>query len=111
MREKFCAFLEKYGQSITVTNGQEGFEGKAFIQPVRYKNKQYLDHTVSSAGLNELSNYLYIGKPEYEIGNMSNALINSCGKCFYVINSDMVFVGDAPLYEWAILRVYHEEDG
>ena len=109
MNEEIISLIEKYGQSINIEHNNEQIKSKAFIQPVRYKNKQFLDYMYGVGGLNEQSNYLYLGKPENAIGQKDFVIINACDKRFCVVSSDMVFFKDTPLYEWAVLRVYHGE--
>ncbi|MBQ6569725.1 MAG: hypothetical protein IJL87_05670 [Clostridia bacterium] len=110
MKEEFLKFLRTYGQSFTGVSGTEQFSGKAFIQPARYKNRQYTDHIYGQAGLNEMDNYLYIGDPDAALGEKENAVLSACGKEFFVLNSSLIYVGDEAVYEWAILRIYHGEE-
>lgn len=34
--------LQQYGSPVKITSGEEAFSARAFVQPLRYKNKLYL---------------------------------------------------------------------
>ncbi|MCL2513202.1 MAG: hypothetical protein FWF08_04795 [Oscillospiraceae bacterium] len=50
-----------------IRNGSKTPVFKGVLQPLRYKNKMYLEGTPTPIGLNEENYYLYIGPGKYDI--------------------------------------------
>ncbi len=105
--------INKYGQPVRAysDDGWSSGEYFAFIQPVRYKNKMYLNDVESPIGTVSECYYLYIGPADVILKNMEGKakLSSSIMKCT-VERSESVFFGDEIIYNWAILRRVVEED-
>lgn len=77
-----------------------------FIQPLRYKNKIYLDGVYTVIGFDNQGKYLYIGPPEHDLTSFDSATghIEADGAKYTIDRAEKVFYGDAPVYIWAIIR-------
>ena len=83
---------------------------KAFVQPLRYKNKMYLDGTFTQIGYADQGYYLYIGPPGIgvtEMGPFDRLMFE--GNLYLVTRAERFFVQKEELYCWAILRLCEKE--
>lgn len=95
--------INKYGQPVTIhIDRLKGFT-KALIQPLRYKNKMYLELERSEIGIKDNTCFLYIGPASFDITS-GNVIIEGNGTSFSVSRADMIYVGDKRAYVWAILN-------
>lgn len=87
-------------------------EFKCFIQPLRYKNKMYLDGVNTAIGFNSEGHYLYIGPPEHDLTEeFSDFTWLNCGDDKYKIDrAEKVYYGSEVFYIWAIIRKIVEVD-
>lgn len=109
--EAIVDLINKFGQSITLEYDGKRVEIKGVLQPLRYKNKLFLNGNYGGAGLNSQSSYVYFGIPINNISEKKDAVINAIGKRLFAVKTDFIYYGDSPLYEWAILKEYKEEEG
>lgn len=105
MKQQISVMLERFGSSAQVTVSGQTHPVKAFIQPLRYKNKLYLESAIGQFGLEDAGAYLYIGPPEPKI----HPLGEDCSVCYdgavyQVSRAERITVGDVPLYVWAVIR-------
>ena len=101
------SMFDKYGQEITF-KGNDGWSTPifgGFIQPLRYKNKMYLNGVNTVIGFNSQGHYLYIGPPDHDAGRLTSAQwIESNGQKFTVDRSEKVYFKNEVIYIWAIIR-------
>lgn len=100
-------FFESYASraSLVSAQGEKIAETKAFISPLRYKNKMYLYGVNTEIGYNSQGHYLYIGPPEPDLTlAASDSYISATGKKFRVDRAEKVYKGDEPFYIWAVVR-------
>lgn len=107
--------ITRFGCEISVSDGSAKSQYRAFIQPLRYKNKLYLDGTSLTQGLYSGSYCLLIAPPELKLDSTAEDYIIECksmNKRFTVKKADTYYLNDAPLYLWAVLGEYNnfEED-
>ncbi len=105
--ESINGILSRYGSEFSLSANGEDFCGgfRAFVQPLRYKNKMYLDGTHSRMGHVDQSFYLYVGPAWVDITKMDHrARLKMGEQVFFVSHSELVQVANTPLYVWAILR-------
>ena len=100
-------FFEKYGREcrfLTGENDEYPAVMRAFLSPLRYKNKMYLYGVNTEIGYNPEGTYLYIGPPSPDITQAENASI-ACGEDIYRIDrAERVYKGEEIYYIWAVLR-------
>lgn len=108
MQEQLVALMERYGQSVSLST-EDGWHSprfKAFIQPLRYKNKMYLEGVHTSVGIHNPGYYLYIGPAAHDVTKLGEDVrLNAFGGERYQIDrAEQVYLGGEALYIWAILR-------
>ena len=103
----------KYGQEVRL-KGSDGWQSSpfgGFIQPLRYKNKMYLNGVNTVIGFNSQGHYLYIGPPAHDLTVLSGEYwIESNGKKFTVDRCEKVYFKNEVIYIWAIIREIVEVD-
>lgn len=102
----------RFGCRICVSKDDEVNEYPAFIEPLRYKNKLYLDGTSLTQGLFDGSHWLMIAPPELSLIYPLDEYIVECAamnKQFTVKKCDTYYLQDKPLYLWAILGQYRQD--
>lgn len=99
--------IKRYGCSISIKNGEEYVNTKAFIEPLRYKNKVYVGGEYHHLGLRKTEKYLYIGPAEYELFE-DRSVIEMNNSKYIVKRCETYYVKDCPIYVWAILLPYGE---
>ncbi len=106
--------LKKYGGSIYIS-GDDGWESpvfKAFIQPLRYKTKLYLEGEYTPIGINKNDVYLYIGPREHDLTKLDKSYrIHDRDNNQYMIDrAEKIMVKDTIVYIWAVIRKTMEGD-
>ena len=105
--------FDKYGQEVKLKDS-DGWSSPAyggFIQPLRYKNKMYLNGVNTVIGFNSQGHYLYIGPPNHDVSLLgSDSWIESNDKKFTVDRSEKVYFKNEVVYIWAIIREIVEVD-
>lgn len=97
--------LERFGQPVFVTCGKERREVKAFIQPVQYTSKLYLEPTISSLGSVDEGLFVYIGPPDPQMDSLGReVLIEAAGGKYDVTRAEVISFGGENLYCWAVLK-------
>jgi hypothetical protein len=107
------AILSKYGRDTRIkdTTGWSTKSFRAFIQPLRYKNKMYLEGTPTEIGVIDSGYYLYIGPPEHSFEHLpSGYYIESAGKRFLVDRFEKIYKGNSVFYIWAVIKDMEGQD-
>lgn len=102
--------LERFGVDVKQLKGEEAVHTKALIQPMRYKNKMFLDGQITPIGEVDESCFLYIGLPvDYLKEHDTTSQIFFQDKAFIIVKMETIYFGDQPAYTWAILRLLYQE--
>ena len=99
-------FIEKYGQLLSIEQGEKRTSFRAFFQPLRYKNKMYLSVIQTELGYDVLTKFLLIC-PAYiplEAVNGLDCFLRSGNGDYNVDHCEKIFFRDEPLYYWAIVH-------
>ena len=108
-------YIANYGRTVTLSADGKTYSApyRAFIQPLRYKNKMYLMGIRSKIGRIDQSHFLYIGPCEVGLTDVSADSRIKCGTDkYYIVKAETVWTGDKPFYNWAVIRtVIGEEVG
>lgn len=110
---KITPIFEAYGRPCAFHSAQgEPTAGmKAFISPLRYKNKMYLYGVNTEIGYNSQGHYLYIGPPDPDLTAAADGEYISCmGEKYRIDRAEKVYRGNEVFYIWAIIRVIVETD-
>ncbi|MGN0443277.1 MAG: hypothetical protein ACI4F5_01515 [Acutalibacteraceae bacterium] len=101
--------FEKYGQKATLSVGGEtvkNYDFRAFVQPLRYKNKLYLRGKFTEIGKNRQDYYLYIGPPDIDISEVdgSKTRLYIGQEEYLAYRTEKHKLADDTVYFWAIIR-------
>ncbi len=100
-----------YGRTVALrdVNGRTLDSFKALIQPLRYKNKMYLDGIYTEIGFNSQGHYLYLGPPEPDLCALSAGdHLYADGVPYQIDRAEKVYHNDKVFYIWAIIRTITE---
>jgi len=106
--------MRHHGRSMTLFAAGENNQfdeqpTRAFLQPLRYKNKIYLEGILSDIGYVDEGHYLYIGPTQPSVHDLPPRSEIHCGGArYFVKRSERVFLADTPVYEWAVLQTLYE---
>ena len=100
--------LTTYGSSVYLC-GQDGWKTplfKAFIQPLRYKNKLYQQGSYTPLGVNKNNVYLYIGPSAHDLTKLDNTyrIIDIENKKYIIDRAEKITVRNSVVYIWAVIR-------
>ena len=56
--------IQTYGEDVTVINDADTILARAFVEPLRYRNKIYIAGEYRTLGMKYSEKYLYIGIPD-----------------------------------------------
>lgn len=80
-------------------------EFSAFIEPLMYKNKMYIDSDITDIGYVDEFCYLYLGPPDVKIDDEDFSFRIATDEIVYiVIKANPIFYNNERAYVWAILR-------
>lgn len=100
--------LDDFGREAYLQDDNQwsGEYFRCFIQPLRYKNKMYLDGVNTQIGFNSEGHYLYIGPPDHDLtADFVNFTWLNCGGEKYKIDrAEKVYYGSEVFYIWAVIR-------
>lgn len=98
--------IERSGSAVTVTQKGKTAASKAFIQPLFYKNKMYIDGHYLPQGYCDGGHYLYYGMPDVVLSEPFDEIVIGCralGRNYTVKRAETHVFRDKPLYVWAVI--------
>ena len=100
--------LESYGNTVYIS-GADGWVSplfKAFIQPLRYKNKLYQQGSFTPLGINKNNVYLYIGPDTHDLTKLDNSyrIRDNENKKYIIDRAEKITVKNSVVYIWAVIR-------
>lgn len=98
----------RYGSQVTIISGEERVQTRAFVEPLRYRNKIYIGGEYHQLGFLRREKYLYVGKSIHKLIE-NESVIEMKGDKYIVKRCETFYVKDTPVYEWAILVPFGEE--
>ena len=102
-----AAMISRHGSSVIIRNGDSTTNTRAFVEPLRYKNRIYIGGRKHFLGMYNNEKYLFIGKPSDSI--IEDKSIVECGGDKFIVKRMEVYrVNDEPVYIWAIMTRYQE---
>lgn len=98
--------FDKHGIDMSLIDKSGEVKFKAFLQPLRYKNKIYIDGNVTELRYENTRRFLLISPVEVDVsGADGHESYLSDGKRVYSINhSELVSLGNRPSYRWSIIH-------
>ena len=100
--------IGRYGSQVTINQGGSEINTRAFLEPLRYRNKISIGGEYRKLGFLKREKYLYVGKSDHRLVE-NESVIETHGNKYIVKRCETYFVKDTPVYEWAILVPYGEE--
>ena len=99
-------FFQKFGRTMTLETPGGSQPFKAFLQPLRYKNKMYLGGTLTEIGYDTLRKFVLICPVSVNIPAVDGTVtrLEHDGDSFCVDHCEKVFFGETPLYYWAVVH-------
>ncbi len=110
LAERIRRSIALYGDDIVVTVRGEPVNGKAFIEPLRYKNRMYIGGKRIEPGYYDGGHYLYIGQHTIPLDDIHNTVISRGEEKFCVKRAEMYKLGNESIYVWAIIVTYREKE-
>ena len=105
--------LNSFGNTVYLSafDGWKSPLFKAFLQPLRYKNKLYQQGSFTPLGINKNNVYLYIGPADHDLTKLDNTFrIHDNENQKYIIDrAEKIKLNDTVIYIWAIIRKTTEE--
>lgn len=115
VKKRYERFLKKYGEKAVVLLSDEPNEVYALIQPMRYKNKLYIEKTRTALGFKDSECFLYLGPAYPDFSGLElQTTVKSRDKVYSVSRADIVTLGGEKIYIWAVLvpkTMKEENDG
>lgn len=94
--------IGRFGSGVTIRQGGLCVSTRAFVEPLRYRNKIYIGGEYRPLGFSRREKYLYVGKSEHRLVE-NESVIESQGGKYIVKRCETYFVQDRPVYVWAIM--------
>lgn len=98
--------IKRFGSTVTVTQNGVTKASKAFIQPLFYKNKMYIDGHYLPQGYCDGGHYLYYGMPDVALQEPFDEIVIVCpalNKNYTVKRAEVHVFRDRPVYVWAVI--------
>lgn len=98
--------FEKSGVTLSIRN-EKGSEEKfkAFLQPLRYRNKIYLRGVATELGYDSLKKYLLISPAQTDLSVVDGTKLALYfdNKHLSIDHTEKVYFGAEPFYTWSIV--------
>ncbi|MGN1194864.1 MAG: hypothetical protein ACI4SB_05230 [Acutalibacteraceae bacterium] len=104
--EEIEMLLKKFGRKMTMTKNGEDKEIFGFLQPLRYKNKMYLNGVTTELGYNTTRKYLLISAASVKLKekDRENVIITASDGKYCCDHSETVHFGETECYCWSIVH-------
>ena len=94
--------IQTYGEDITVINDDNKVSTRAFVEPLRYRNKIYIAGEYRTLGMKYSEKYLYIGIPDITLVE-NKTIVKRKNNEYLVKRVERYYVGEQIAYTWGIL--------
>ena len=94
--------IQIYGEDVTVINDADTVLARAFVEPLRYRNKIYIAGEYRTLGMKYSEKYLYIGIPDITLVE-NKTIIKRKDNEYLVKRVERYYVKEQIAYTWAIL--------
>ena len=99
--------FRRYGRPVTAADSSGNVTDRCscFIQPLRYKNKMYLEGVPTDIGISESGYFLFLAPPSFAIETAADGGYLTDGTDDYHIDRfEKIYIGEKVHFIWAILR-------
>ena len=94
--------IQTYGEDVTVINDDDTVLARAFIEPLRYRNKIYIGGGYRTLGMKHSEKYLYVGIPDIPLVE-NKTIVKRKDNEYLVKRVERYYVGEQIAYTWGIL--------
>ena len=94
--------IQTYGEDVTVINDDDTVLARAFIEPLRYRNKIYIGGGYRTLGVKHSEKYLYVGIPDITLVE-NKTIVKRKNNEYLVKRVERYYVGEQIAYTWGIL--------
>lgn len=107
--------FDTFGRRVRIASVDDSWQGElfhAFIQPLRYKNKMYLEDKRVPLGIGDMSYYLYLGPAEYDLTAVDEDeyMLRTDNESFFITRAEKLYFSDSVSYIWAVIKRSKEEE-
>ena len=103
-------FLDCLGEEATVTVGEDSYPIKALIQPMRYKNKMYLEDDRTELGFKNGECFLYLGPAEPDFAGVeTSTTVTTKHRVYSFSRADRIALKGITQYIWAVLTPKYKD--
>ncbi len=97
--------IEKCGENVQITKGENTYETIAVIQPLTYKGTKSFSNQFEPMGYLEDQVYIYIGKPDVGLDILDFDTVITTKSNSYIVKKceEFKYKGNA-IYIWALLQ-------
>lgn len=111
IRKSVDRVFKAIGSEYTVNCNGNVSKVTAVVQPMRYKNKLYIEMPRAELGFKDTECFLYLGSPSVDfVGHEFSTVISSGSRSFNVSRAEQIKMGDETVYIWAVLSPRIEEN-
>ncbi len=104
-KNSLAALIAKAGNTVSLWGTDTAWQ--AIVEPLRYRNKLYVEETAVAAGMIDRTAFLYIGLPENDLTVYPRGTLFACnGQLMTMAHCETTFVGDRKRYVWAVFNRY-----
>lgn len=98
--------IKRFGRKLKKLADGEETEFYGFIQPLRYKNKMYLNGISTELGYNTTKKYLLISQADVKLkqSERENVIITATDGKYCCDHSETVCFGEKECYCWSIIH-------
>ena len=104
---KAATTLHTYGRKAFLFDNKGNLicESRCLIQPLRYKNKLYLEGIPTDIGTNEAGCYLFLAPPEFDLGSAGrNGYVSDGENDYHIDRYEKIYLKNKVYFIWAIIR-------
>ena len=106
------ALFDGLGCEVEVMVGDDQYDIKALVQPMRYKNKMYLEDERTELGTKNGECFLYLGPAEPDFSGKENqTVVRALNRNFSVSRADRITLKGITQYIWAVLTPRIKDGG
>jgi len=100
------SLFKKMGVTLSIRSGTATVRTfKAFLQPLRYKNKIYLRGVATELGYDSLKKYLLLSPADVDLSDVdgTNRALYFGNIHLSIDHTETVYLGKTPYYNWTIV--------
>ncbi|HIU36655.1 MAG TPA: hypothetical protein IAC53_08635 [Candidatus Fimenecus excrementigallinarum] len=106
------ALFQSFGVTVRLTDGEGWYSPAfgAFLQPLRYKNKMYLEGVYTPIGRDSTGLYLYLGPAKHRLSALPETarILDGDAREYLIQRAEEVRLQNRVFYCWAVVKEVHK---